>query len=442
MTTIQERDALATSPAREVALSCIEAGIEAAHPDRVIEETVSIENGRLGVGETSYDLYPYRRIVILGGGNAAAHVAAALESILGERLDEGIVVTDDPVTLETVTALPADHPIPSERGVESTRELLDLASTVDEDTLVLGVITGGGSALMAAPAAGITLDDLRKTTNDLLRSGASIHEINAVRKHCSAIKGGRLADALAPATVVTLILSDVVGNDLDVIASGPLVPDHATYEDALAVVDEYDLTIPRAVREHLEAGAAGNRSETPKPGDPMFDRVNTHVIADGFTALETAAETAAERGFDPVILSSRIEGEARDVGANHAAIADEMRATGNPVEPPAALLSGGETTVSVTGVGRGGPNQEFVLSGAIATDTDAVIAAADTDGIDGNADAAGAILDTGPFDDESAAEAALEEHDVTPFLGARNALIRTGQTGTNVNDLRVIVVPV
>ncbi|MFW6003116.1 MAG: glycerate kinase type-2 family protein [Halanaeroarchaeum sp.] len=438
-TEIRDRDDLATSRARDLALSCLQAGIDAAHPERVIRDAVAVDDGRLLVGDATYDLYPYRRILVLGGGNAAAHVADAVESVLGDRLDGGVVVTDDPVALDAVTVLPGDHPVPSERGIESTNQLLETARDLGEDTLVIGVITGGGSALMAAPAAGISLADLRETTDALLRSGATIHEINAVRKHCSAIKGGQLADALAPATVVSLVLSDVVGNDLDVIASGPMVPDRSTFEDALAVLEEYDVPVPDSVRDRLEAGAEGRISETPSVGDPIFDGVTTHVLADGFTALEAAAATVDDAGYDPVILSSRLEGEARDVGTTHAAIVDEMLATGHPVEPPAVLLSGGETTVSVTGDGRGGPNQEFALSAAIGTDG-GVVAAVDTDGIDGNSRAAGAILDAGT-DVEDAARQALADHDVTPYLDARSSLVVTGPTGTNVNDLRVIVVP-
>ncbi|MFB6069782.1 MAG: glycerate kinase [Halanaeroarchaeum sp.] len=441
MTDIRDRDRLATGEARDLALSCVEAGIDAAHPERVVHDAVEVRDGRLGVQDATYDLYPYRRIVVLGGGNAAAHVAAALEDEIGDRLDGGVVVTDDPVDLASVEVLPGAHPVPSEAGVESTRALLDRATEVGGDALVLAVVTGGGSALMAAPAAGLSLEDLRATTDGLLRSGASIHEINAVRKHCSAGKGGHLAAALAPATVVTLVFSDVVGNDLDVIASGPTVPDTSTFEDALAVLDRYDVEVPTSVRDRLEAGAAGSIEETPSPGDPAFDRVSTHVLADGTTALTAAADAAAAAGYDPVILSSRFEGEAREAAAFHDAVVAEVDATGNPASPPTVLLSGGETTVAVTGDGAGGPNQEFALSAALSLPGDAVVASVDTDGIDGASDAAGAILDADTIDDGDRARAALDDHDVTPYLADRDALVVTGQTGTNVNDLRVFVVP-
>ena len=436
---IRDRASLARSDAHETALNCLESGVEAAEPERVVHEQVALDGDSLRVGETTYDLAPFDEIIVLGGGNAAAHVARAIERELGDAVDGGLVVTDDPVETERVTVLPGDHPVPSERGVESTQRLLERAEAVGERTLVLGVITGGGSALMPAPADGIALSDLRETTDRLLRSGATIHEINAVRKHLSALKGGQLAAALAPATTVALILSDVVGNDLDVIASGPLVPDSATYADALEVIARFDLDVPRAVLDRLQAGDAGTIEETPKPGDPIFERVTTHVIADGLTALEAAADVAEDRGYEPLILSSRIEGEAREVGKVHAGIAAEATATGNPVDPPAVLLSGGEATVSVRGGGSGGPNQEFTLAAGLGADEGVVVAAIDTDGIDGASDAAGALLDSSMVDVHRARDA-LAANDSGTYLAEAGAQIVTGATGTNVNDLRVLVV--
>ncbi len=439
MTEIADRERLARTRAHDTVLSCLEAGIDAADPEAVIASQVEISDGRLRVGESTYDCYPFREIIILGGGNAAAHVARALERVVGDRLDGGIVVTDDPVETDRITVLPGDHPVPSERGVESTRRLMDRAAAAAADTLVLGVITGGGSALMPAPAEGITLEDLEKTTDRLLRSGATIHEINAVRKHLSALKGGQLAMDLDPATTVALVLSDVVGNDLDVIASGPLVPDESTFADARDVIDRYDLEVPEAVSERLAAGTAGEVAETPKPGEPVFDRVSTHVIADGLTALEAARSVAAGRGFETMILSSRLEGEARHVGSVHAGIGNEILATGNPIEPPAVVLSGGETTVTVDGDGSGGPNQEFAVAAGLAGDEDTIVAAVDSDGIDGASDAAGAIVD-GTILDPHGARRALDENDTGAYLADRGAQIVTGPTGTNVNDLRALVI--
>jgi len=437
---IRDRDAFPDTTAHATALACVEAGIEAAHPERVVRESVSLDDDTLVVGPERHDLSTYDSVVVLGGGNAAGHVAAALEGVLGDALDWGVVVTDDPVSTETVDVLPADHPIPSQRGVDSTRELLARARAADEKTLVLGVITGGGSACMVAPADGISLADLQATTDALLDCGASIHEINAVRKHLSAIKGGRLARALAPARVSTLILSDVVGDDLDVIASGPLVPDTTSYGDALDVVVSYDLDLPDSVRERLEAGARGEHEETPRPEDPAFDRVSTQLIGTNMTALGAARAEAGERGYETMILSSRIRGEASDAALVHVAVAEEIGATGNPVDPPAVVLSGGETTVTVEGEGRGGPNQELALAAAMELPAQAVLAAVDTDGIDGNTDAAGAIVDDSVVGDRGEARQALADNDANPYLGDRGALIETGPTGTNVNDLHVLVV--
>ncbi|APE95918.1 glycerate kinase type-2 family protein [Halodesulfurarchaeum formicicum] len=440
MTRIQNRAALAQSPAHETVLDALLAGIEASDPATVVESTVSLDGDQLRVGETTYDLAAYSEVVVLGGGNAASQVARALEAVLGDRLDGGLVVTDDPVETERVTVRPGDHPVPSERGVESTRQLLDRAAAATEETLVLGVITGGGSALMPAPAAGIELDDLVETTDQLLQSGAPIQDINAVRKHLSAIKGGQLAALAAPATVVSLVLSDVVGNHLDVIASGPLVPDPSTFADAQAVIDRFDLSLPDSVSERIRAGVAGDLEETPKPGDPIFEHVSTHVIADGMTALTAAADVTEAAGYDSLVLSSRVEGEAAEAAKTHAAIANEIRATGTPIEPPAAILSGGETTVTIDGDGgSGGPNQEFALSAGLSLDDSTIVGAVDSDGIDGASDAAGALVDESVVD-RQAAQAALDANDTGAYLQARDRTILTGQTGTNVNDLRILLV--
>ena len=439
MTEIRNREALASTAAHETVLDALLAGIEESDPATVVASTVSLDGAHLQVGEASYDLSAYEEVLVLGGGNAASQVARALESVLGDRLDGGLVITDDPVETERVTVLPGDHPVPSERGVDSTRQLLDRAEAAGEDTLILGVITGGGSALMPAPAVGLGLQDLVETTDQLLHSGAPIQDINAVRKHLSQLKGGQLAAAAAPGTTVALVLSDVVGNHLDVIASGPLVPDPTTYADAQAVLDRFDLSVPQAVQDHLAAGAAGDREETPKPGDPIFDRVSTHVVADGMTALSAAAEVVAEAGYDPLVLSSRVEGEAAESAKTHAAVANEIAATGTPIEPPAAVLSGGETTVTVEDGGSGGPNQEFALSAGLALDGDAVVGAVDTDGIDGASDAAGALVDESVID-RAAAQAALDENESGAYLTERDRTILTGHTGTNVNDLRLLLV--
>jgi len=438
---IRDRSELARTPAHEVALDCIEAGIDAAHPARAMNEALERAGNELRIDGSTIDLDAYAEIVVVGGGKAAAGMARVLEDVLGDRPMEGVVVTNDPAETDRIAVIEGSHPTPNESGMEGAKRVLSLADRATEESLVLCVLSGGGSALLPAPIEGIPLDDLRSVTDALLASGATISEINAVRKHLSAIKGGRLTAAARPATVVSLLVSDVVGNDPSVIASGPTVPDDSTYDDALAVLDRYDISPPAAVGEILEAGAAGERPETPAAGDPVFDRTEVRVLADGFTALAAARAVAEEASYTPVILSSRVEGEAREAAKTHAAIAAEVRATGNPAEPPVVLLSGGETTVTIRGDGTGGPNQEFVLSGSLTTDSAGItLASVDTDGSDGATDAAGAIVDRDTADDARAARSALAANDAYPYLADRGALIETGSTGTNVNDLRVLVI--
>jgi glycerate 2-kinase len=464
VTTVDDRERLARSPAHELALDCLEAGIEAAHPETVLVESVSLDGDSLRIEDASYALPDYDEVVVVGGGKAAGGVTATLEDVLGDRLDGGVVVTDDPIETERVDVVEATHPVPNEAGVEGARRVRETVENAGPGTLLLAVITGGGSALLPAPADGLTLSDMQATTDRLLESGASIDEINAVRKHCSALKGGRLAAAAAPATVATLAFSDVVGDDLGVIASGPTVPDPTTYADALAVLDRYDLDVPGTVRGHLEAGASAESSgSTPAdapsetPGhDADFGHVGTHVLANARTAVDAARKIATDRGYDPLVLSTRVRGEAREQGLSHVAVAEEAVASGEPVEPPAVVLSGGETTVTVRGDGEGGPNQEFALRAALELggaggakangsdgSDDVVLAAVDTDGRDGGSDAAGAIVDGGTVPDADAAtesRAALADNDAGTYLDGRDALVYTGRTGTNVNDLRVLVV--
>jgi len=439
---IRNRAVLAASPVHEVALDCIEAAVDAAAPDVATRAAINRDGETLTIGETTYDLGSYTDILVVGGGKAAGGVTRALESILGDSLSGGHIVVKQAVDTATVRSSIGDHPLPSDRNVAATTDILETVDGADEDTLVLFVLTGGASALLSAPAGDLTLDDLQTTTDQLLSGGVPIEEINAVRKHLSDLKGGQIARRAAPATVAGLLLSDVVGNDLSTIGSGPSVPDETTYEDALGVFDRYDLSPTPAVREHLEAGRGGAISETPFPDDPVFDRVTNHLIGDNATALDAAAAVAQDAGYESLMLTSRLRGEAREVAKPLVAIAEEVTATGTPVEPPAVLLAGGETTVTVSGDGgQGGPNQEFVLSGALAHDGDAVIAAVDTDGEDGSSDVAGAIADATVIDDRERAREALLANDAGSYLTAVNATIETGPTGTNVNDVAVIVIP-
>nr|WP_255170886.1 DUF4147 domain-containing protein [Natrononativus amylolyticus] len=451
----------ARTPAHETALACLEAGIRAASPETAVKNRLALEGDELRIDGREYDLAAYDRIVLCGGGKAAAGAVQALESLLGDRLEEGVVVsTGEQPTSATgrIEYLPGDHPTPTTRNVTATERVLEVAECAGADTLFLAVVTGGASALWCAPAAGLSLSDLEASTEALLASGAAIDEINAVRKHCSAIKGGGLARAAAPATVVTLAVSDVVGDDPAVIGSGPTVPDSTTFADARAVVDRYALedALPGAVLKRLEAGVAGDVSETPDGTDPAFDSgrdPDWYLLANGRTAIDAARAVAEDRGYETAVLSSRLRGEAGEVGRVHAAVAEEIAATGDPLEPPAVVLSGGEVTVTLRdgdgdddpdyGDATGGPNQELALVAALEfreRDTDAVLASVDTDGIDGPTDACGAVVDRETVADFAASRRRLAAHDSHGALESRDALLETGYTGTNVNDLRVLVV--
>lgn len=438
---LSEYRELYETAAEETALACTLSGILAAQPKQVCSELVSIDGDILTVAGEQYDLSVYNRVFVLGGGNAAGRVGYELESLLGSRIDDGVIVTDDVVELDSISCIAGGHPIPTETAVAGATQLLELADRANEDDLILAVITGGGSALLPAPVDEISLDELQSVTDQLIRSGATITELNTVRKHLSKIKGGQLATIVSPATVVSLVFSDVVGNDQSVIASGPFAPDPTTFVDALTVLEQYDIDIPDTVTNRLEAGVRGEVAETPDKTDPVFDRVYTHILADNHTALNAAADTARNRGYTPIILSARIQGEAREAALFHLAIAEEVVNTGNPIDPPAVLLSGGETTVTVKHDGTGGPNQEFALRAAMSiTDPTITVCSVDTDGIDGNADAAGALVSRDTIDAVEQAEVALSKNDAYRVLSHQDAIVRTGPTGTNVNDLRVFVI--
>jgi hydroxypyruvate reductase len=444
---IENRCDLAVTPPAERALDCIEAGIRAADPATVISERVHVEDGTLRIdpvdgAATTRDLDAHEEVLVLGGGNAAGHVAAAMENVLGDWIDGGVIVTDDPQPTDRITTRTGTHPIPSADNVVATREILDRAENAGEDTLLIAAITGGGSALMAAPASGIDLADLRTVTDAMLRAGLPIKEVNAVRKHLSAIKGGGLATAAAPATVVSVLFSDVIGDDPTVIASGPTTPDGTTFADAKRALARADVTPPDTVSRRIDAGIAGGVAETADADDLPGARCRTALLANGDTAIEAAREVASTGGFETLVLGSRIRGEAREAGAFHAAVAKQCLEAGEPVTPPAVLLSGGETTVTVAGDGRGGPNLEFALSGAIELAGRSVaLAAVDTDGIDGNSGVAGALVTGDTVDDPRAARDALERNDARSYLAERTATVETGPTGTNVNDLRIVVLP-
>ncbi|WP_336136091.1 glycerate kinase type-2 family protein [Natronomonas amylolytica] len=418
------------TPARELALDCLRAGIEAANPETAVRRHCAVEDGTLRIRDAEYDLGAFDRILVLGGGKAADDLAVGLESLLGDRIDDGLVVTNEQTAdPQRVTVRTGGHPTPDEDSVAGAEAVLEAAETADERTLVLAAITGGGSALLCAPAEGLSLDAVQRVTDRLLDAGAPIEDVNTVRRACSAIKGGGLAAAAAPATVVGLLVSDVVGDEPSVIASGPTVPAAVDPEAALAVLERYDVDAP-----DVEAWLAAADPES----EPSL-AVDNHVIASARDAIDAAVGVAREADSEPCLLSTRIEGEAREAGRFHAAVAAEAVESGNPVAPPAVLLSAGETTVTVTGDGTGGPNLEWALAAGLDAPEGSVFAAVDTDGSDGSTDAAGAIVDAGTVDDEAAARRALADNDSYPFLDGRDALLRSGATGTNVNDLRVVV---
>ena len=386
---------------------------------------------------------PKGRTVVVGAGKAAAAMAKAVEDAWATPVS-GLVVTryGHSLPCRHIEVVEAGHPLPDAGGREAARRILDLVQGLGPDDLLLCLISGGGSALLVAPAQGLSLDDKQAVTHALLRSGATIGEINTVRKHLSAIKGGRLAQRAAPARIVTLAISDVPGDDAAVIASGPTVPDPTTLAGARSVLAKYGIEPPEAVRTHLERA----ESETPKPGDPAFARADFRMIATPQLALEAAAAEARRAGVTPVILSDRIEGEAHEVGKVIAAIARQVALRGQPAEPPCVLLSGGETTVTVRGGGRGGRNAEFLLGLVLALERQPGVwaLAGDTDGIDGSEDNAGAVAGPDTLARSASlgldAAAMLRDNDGYGFFAALDALVVTGPTRTNVNDFRAMLV--
>lgn len=432
-----------TATLRRHAVLILGAGVAAADPAAAIRRVVAREGSTLRAPGWWHDL-GRGRVVVVGAGKASARMAAAVEDLLGDRLDGGVVVTSYGygAPLRRVALVEAGHPLPDAAGQRGAERVAQVAAAAGDGDLLLVLISGGGSALLPLPAAGIALEEKIATTDLLLRSGATIAEVNTVRKHLSRIKGGQLARLAAPATVLTLILSDVLGNPLDAIASGPTVPDPTTFADALAVADRYGLrgSLPAAVRAHLEAGAAGRVTETPKPGDPVFDRTRAVVIGDITLAAGAAVERAQALGYRTRLCGTDVQGEARDVGARLGNMVRETLAARVGPEP-ICLVMGGETTVTVRGRGRGGRNQEVALGAApvLAGLPQVLVAALGTDGIDGPTLAAGAVADGTTVARARARgldpQVALDANDAFPFFEALEDLIVTGPTHTNVNDL-------
>ncbi len=426
------------------------AGVAAADPGRCIHQTLKVTGGALCCGPLCFPLDSISSLRLVGAGKATAAMAAAAEAMLGDRIDCGAINTKygHAQPLARVETFEAGHPVPDEAGVAGAQRQLELLANLAPDALVLGLFSGGGSALLPAPAEGLTLAEKQETTRLLLACGATIDEINALRKHLSAIKGGLLARVAAPARVIALMLSDVIGDSLETIASGPTHPDATTFDDCLAIVNRYDLghQLPSPVRRHLEAGARGERPETPKPGDPCFARAESFVIGNSRLAMDAAAHKASELGYEVCVLTSRLQGEACHAATALVSIAQEIAEADRPIARPACLLVGGETTVTLCGDGKGGRNQELALAASLQLDGWPAITllSGGTDGTDGPTDAAGALADGQTLIRARAqgldARAFLDRHDSYSFFAALGDLVITGPTGTNVMDLQIVLI--
>ena len=436
---------------RRDALDILLTSLNAVDPRKAVRRSLTLVDGRLSIDGEELDLRRFSEVLVIGGGKASGAMAEAIEGLLGDRISGGYINvlkgTESNYNLDSIMVNGASHPVPSEQGVRGVEEMLSLVEDAAEDTLVLVLISGGGSALMTLPADDVPLDDAKRLTELLLRSGAAIDELNAVRKHISAVKGGQLARRLYPATVLSLILSDVVGDRLDTIASGPTAPDTTTFQDALDVLKRRGLwsETPESIRLRLESGLKREIDETLKPGDAAFDRVHNIVIGGNSTAANAALERARSLAYNSVLLSTSVEGEASQVGAGFAEMVQGIAERGNPIGPPAAVVAGGETTVTVKGSGSGGRNQELALSACLGIrGLDALIATLATDGIDGPTEAAGAVVDGSTLSRGLTlgldVERHLRDNDSYTFFKALGDALMTGPTGTNVNDLTLILV--
>jgi hydroxypyruvate reductase len=397
-----------------------------------------------------YDLRAFKRIVVLGAGKASARMAEACEGLLGARIDSGLVITKygHACPLSRVQVLEAGHPLPDAAGLKGARAMITLLEESRPEDLILFLTSGGCSALLPAPTPPVTLKEKQVLTALLLRSGATIQEINTVRKHLSQTKGGQLAKLAYPATVINLIISDVVGDRLDSIGSGPYVPDPSTFQEAWGVLDKYQLlkVAPQGIVNHLKAGIQRQVEETPKPGAPCFRKVRNFILARNRSALRAAAARARAFGFIPLVLTSQVQGEARELAKFYGALAKEIHLSGHPLKPPACLIAGGEPTVTVRGTGLGGRNMELALAVAreIKGLPKAVFLSAGTDGSDGPTDAAGAIADGRTWDRALkkgvSPEKKLENNDSYYFFKEAGGLVITGPTGTNVMDIHLLLI--
>ena len=436
--------------ARALALKSLESALNAVYPKQLMKSKLSLKNSLLKVNGHSFNLKNFKNVYVVGGGKASGSMAEALEQILGKHIANGLVNIPhgSKHKTEIIKFQEASHPTPDRAGVEGTHRMLEIAEQAKKQDLIICLISGGGSSLMPLPRGGITIKDKRKITDTLLKCGATINEINTVRKHISDFKGGWLAKKAYPATVLNLILSDVVGDPLDFIASGPTVPDSTTFSDAIKALKEYGFwdKAPATIKKVLSDGQKGLIPETPKANDKAFKKVHNVVIGNNRFATSAAREQLRSAGLNTLLLTSTLEGEARHVGVILASIAREVALSGNPIPKPAGIIAGGETTVTVTGKGLGGRNQEISLATSLKVGgmDGVVMASLSTDGVDGPTDTAGAVVDgktiARAVEMDLNPEEFLAENDSYNFFSKLGDLVSTGPTGTNVNDVSVIVV--
>jgi hydroxypyruvate reductase len=426
------------------------ASIQAVEPGAAVHKFLRRDGNRLTVVDREYDLASFERVFLVGCGKAGAPMAAAVYEILSDRVSGGVVIVKEghAASIPGIEILEAGHPIPTQASVDSTNRLISYIQDAKPDDLVICVISGGGSALLTSPAEGITLDEVQSLTGQLLACGATIHEVNTVRKHIDVVKGGGLAALIAPALMITLVLSDVDGDPLDRIASGPTAPDPSTFLDAWHVFEQYDLLdkIPKSIFARVKGGLEGIIADTPKPGDPFFTNVQNVIVGSNRQAALAALHQAAAEGYHTMLLTTHLSGEARQVSGVLSAIGRQMVETGEPLGRPACIVAGGETTVTLRGKGRGGRNQEIALAAVSAIENldRIVIVALGTDGGDGPTDAAGAVVTGETLKRALSANldsaAYLANNDAYNFFDPLGDLLKPGPTLTNVNDLAFIFI--
>jgi glycerate 2-kinase len=429
--------------------------VSAVDPSQRLKEMMRIDKNSLFIrtevdSEKKFKLDAFKKIFLIGSGKASASMAQAIEKIFGDRITKGLIATKygHGLPLKRTEIIEAGHPIPDQKGFEGARKIQSILKESGPEDLVIFLLSGGGSALLPLPAEGIKLEEKQQVTQFLLDCGADIREINTIRKHISQIKGGWLARWAYPSTVIGFILSDVVGDQLDVIASGPTVPDLSTFEEAWDILEKYDLIkrVAPSIQKHLLLGKEGKVEETPKPGNSTFERVFNILVGSNILALRAAENEASSLGLNTLVLSSSIVGDTREAARFHSAIAKEVMSSGNPLPKPACILSGGETTVTVKGKGLGGRNQEFALVGAleIAGLEKVVLLSGGTDGTDGPTNASGALADSTTVNRARSMgmdpKSYLENNDAYPFFEKLGDLLITGPTHTNVMDVHILLV--